>query len=247
VLALGAAQLARRPASARMTFGLDRAEPLGAFVNGLALLVAVVVIVVEALRRLTGDPAPVDGWPVLWVGLVGLGINLGSAWALWRSAPDNLNVRGALAHMLADAAGSVGAVAAAGLLLLGVQGADAAVSLFIAALVAWGAWQVTRDASRVLLQLPPPGLDMDALLRGLATLEGVADVHDVHVWTLDGRHPILTAHLVPGDGTDPGELTRRATDAVEHAFGVRHATFQIDPGTSVPCPTAHCGARAPAI
>lgn len=244
VLALGAAQLARRPSSTRMTFGLHRAEILGAFVNGLALLVAVGVIVWEAGHRLAVGGAPVEGLPVLGVGLVGLAINLGSAWALHRSAPDNLNVRGALVHMLADAAGSVGAVVAAGLLLAGVDAADAAMSLVIALLVLWGAYRVTADATRVLLQLPPPQLDVEHMLEVLVALEGVHDVHDVHVWTLDGHRPILTAHVVALAGVDPGTLTVRVVTALRERFAVEHVTIQVDTEADVPCAVVDCGVHA---
>lgn len=238
VLALAAAQLARRPAGLGMTFGLHRAETLGGFVNGLALVLAAAVIAWEAVARLWEGPPPVEGLPVLVVGGLGLAINLGSAWALYRSDRENLNIRGALLHMLADALGSVGAIVAAGFLLAGFPSADAIVSVLIAALVGVGAWGILRDAGRVLLQLPPDGLDVAEVLHGLGRVEGVLGVHDLHVWTLDGREPILTVHVecAPGDGQACSE---RVLAWLHDAHGVHHATVQAETAGG-PCAQRDC-------
>ena len=131
VLALGAATLAMSAATPGRSYGWLRAETLGAFINGLALFVACGFIGFEALHRLFGSAPPIDGWPVLAAGAVGLVINVGSAIALMRADRDNLGVRGALLHMIFDAVGSVGAMISAVFLLNGVNAADAAVSLFI--------------------------------------------------------------------------------------------------------------------
>jgi cobalt-zinc-cadmium efflux system protein len=234
VLALAAAQLARRGVTAAMTFGLGRAEVLGAFVNGLGLLVACGWIVWEAGHRLASGPPEVAGLPVLVVGAIGLAINLGSAWALWRSDPDNINIRAALAHMLADALGSLAAVVAAVLLMLGVQAADAAVSLGVAALVAWGAWSVLRDAGRILLQLPPADLDVARIRDALVALDGVLQVHDVHAWSLDGRHAIVSAHLVLADGAAYAEVCHAGHAVLEERFDIHHATLQTEAGAGCP-------------
>jgi cobalt-zinc-cadmium efflux system protein len=242
VLALGAAQLALTAANARMTFGLGRAEVLGAFLNGLALLFAAGAIVSEAAQRLGEGAPPVPGAPVLVVGLIGLAINLGSAWVLFRSDRDNLNIRGAIVHMLSDALGSAGAVVAAILLLNGVPLADPVVSIGIAALVAFGAIRLLRDAGRVLLELPPQGLDVEAMRQALLAVDGVAAVHDFHAWTLDGRQPMVSAHLVLEERSEFDDVCRRAHAALHDRFGVHHATLQAErPDTA--CPT-NCGVEA---
>ncbi len=238
VLALAAAQLARRGATAAMTFGLGRAETLGAFVNGIGLLVACGVIVWEAGERLATGAPDVPGWPVLVVGLIGLAINLGSAWALWRSDRENLNIRAALAHMLADALGSVGAIGAAVLLLLGVPAADAVVSLLVAALVAWGAYGVLRDAGRILLELPPPDLDVAQVRDALSGVDGVVQVHDLHAWSVDGQRAIVSAHLVLADGAPFEDVCRAAHAVLHYRFEIHHATLQPERGTA--CVT-NCG------
>ncbi len=242
VLALGAAQLALTGASLRMTFGLGRAEVLGAFLNGLVLLFAAGWIVSEAAERLGRGIPPVPGAPVLVVGLLGLAINLGSAWVLFRSDRDNLNIRGAIVHMLSDALGSAGAIVAAVLLLNGVWMADPVVSVGIAALVAFGAIRLLRDAGRVLLELPPRGLDVEGMRQALLAVEGVVEVHDFHAWTLDGRQPIVSAHLVLHERSEFDDVCRRARATLHDRFAVHHATLQAErPGTA--CPT-NCGVDA---
>ncbi|MFT5458405.1 MAG: cobalt-zinc-cadmium efflux system protein, partial [Myxococcota bacterium] len=196
IIALGAAQVARERPGPDRTFGMRRAEVLGGFVNALAMLLAVAWIVWEAGSRLLAGVPEVAGMPILIVGVVGLAINLGSVAVLLRSGNDDLNVRGALLHMAADALGSVGAIIAAVFVLAGVPAADPIVSVGIAVLVLWSTVHLLRDTGRVLLQLPPPGVDSRDLRTLLAEVPGVASVHDLHLWTLDGNTPIVTAHLV---------------------------------------------------
>ena len=228
VVALGAARLALRPADDRRSFGYGRAEVLGAFVNGLALLAACAVIVREAIGRLVEGPPEVAALPVLVVGGIGLAINLGSAWALARSDRDNLNIKGALAHMLADALGSAGAMLAALLLWLGVPAADPLISLGVAALVLWSAWRVLAEATRVLLQFAPPGVEPARVRADLLDLDGVVGVHDLHIWTLDGRRPVLSAHIVAATDVAERDVLLRAHELLHDQWRVHHATLQVE-------------------
>ncbi|MFK7928259.1 MAG: cation diffusion facilitator family transporter [Myxococcota bacterium] len=238
-LALGAAQLARTRPSSTMTYGLGRAEILGAFSNGILLVVACGWITWEAVSRLLGAPPDVPGWPVLIVGIIGLLINLGSAAALWRTDKDNLNVRAALAHMLADALGSVGAIIAAGLLFLNISSADAWISLVIAIIVMWGAVRILKDSGRVLLELPPTRVKVADVRDALLALDGVIALHDLHVWTVDGATPLVSVHLVV---TATEGVTERAHEALL-AFGAEHSTLQLETdGTD--CAQADCGESA---
>jgi cobalt-zinc-cadmium efflux system protein len=205
VLALAATQLARRRASARMTFGLQRSETLGAFVNALLLVGVAGLVVREAVNRIQMGPPPVPGVPVLVAGALGLVVNAWSAWSLYHSSDrDNLNVRAALIHMLADALGSVGAIVASLFLLRGVYAADSIVSMLVAGLIIAGSASILKDSGRILLQLPPPGLDVGRIRARLALLDGVEAVHDLHAWTMDGKDPIVTAHLVTAAGGGGG-------------------------------------------
>ncbi|MCK6501855.1 cation diffusion facilitator family transporter [Myxococcota bacterium] len=242
-LALAAARLALRPAEGTRTFGMRRAEVVGGFVNGLTLVGACAFIVWEAVERLRQGPPDVPGLPVLVVGGLGLALNLGSAWALSRADSGNLNVRGALVHMLADALGSVGAMVAAGLVMAGIPAADPVVSLFIAGLVLWGTVGLLRDTGRVLLQFPPPGFDVEGMCLALEAVPGVASVHDAHVWTLDGQGAIVSVHLVARAGADLEAVRAAAVRSLEHDHGVRHATLQVEGAEAPPCEVRDCTRR----
>ncbi len=237
-LALGAAHLATRAASPSRTWGYLRAETLGAFVNGIALVVACGFIFWEAIERLIAGAPHVAAGPVLVVGVIGLVINLGSAWWLWRADRENLNVRGALIHMLADALGSVGAIGSALFLMAGVRAADPVLSLLIGGLVLWSTWGLLRDSGRVLLQFAPAGLSADEVGAALMEVEGMRSVHDVHLWTLDGQHPILSAHLVGARGEHPAPLRQRATARLRERFGIDHTTLQVE--VDDPCGAHDC-------
>jgi len=240
-LALVAARLAQTPPTSARTFGLVRAEVLGAFVNAVALVVACVFIFNEAAHRLLGSPPPVGGWPILVVGAAGLAINLASAWFLWRSGHDNLNIRGALAHMLADALGSLGAMlAAVGIIWFGWRSADAVVSVFIGLLVLWGTWGILRDSTAVLLDFAPRGLGQDVVRSALEGVEGVAGVHELHVRTVGSGQVTVTAHLVPAETASPYEVLRRAEVALRDELGVQHSTLQVEPGDGEPCGQLCC-------
>jgi cobalt-zinc-cadmium efflux system protein len=228
-LALGAASLATRAADPRRSYGFRRAEVLGAGLNGLAMLIVVGLIAKEAVIRLFGESPEVLAWPVLVAGAAGLAINLGSAWWLARADRDNLNVRGALVHMLADALGSVGAMVAAVGLWLGWPAADALVALFVAVLVLWGTVRLLRDTISVLMEFAPAGEDGQQIGERLSTVDGVAGVHDVHLWTLDGRERLLTAHLVLREGARAEDILRDANVLLAEEHGVHHATLQVEP------------------
>lgn len=250
VAALGLAFLAatwvRRPATPERTYGLLRAEILGAFVNAVVLMLACMLIFKEAIERLVAGPQPVPGGPVLAVGAVGLAINLGSAWVLWRSTRQSgtgdLNVRGALAHMLADALGSVGAMVSALLTMFAhVAAADAAASLAIGALVLYGTWGILRDSTHVLLEAVPTGVRQPEIGAALLSLEGVASVHDLHIWSIGSGQTVLTAHLGLHPAASPAEVLRRAEARLREDFGVGHTTLQVEPVEVGPCRQVHCG------
>ncbi len=227
-LALIVAELARRPASRGRTFGLVRAEVLGAFVNALLLGGACVLLGSQAIARLHSGASEFHAQPVFIVGVLGLAINLGSAWMLYRSDRHNLNVRGALAHMLADALGSLGAILAA---VLGgafdLHAADPILSLLICVMILLGTWGVLRDSTRVLLDFVPEDLPQERVEAALRGLAGVRAIHELHLWST-GSQTMLTAHLVPEPGVDPTELLARAELALRSQLRIQHSTIQID-------------------
>jgi len=227
-LALVAARLAARPPGGRFTFGLGRAEILSAQVNGASLLVLAGVIAWEAVQRL-GDPPAVDGAIVLVVGLAGAGVNVGAAWALSRAERRSLNVEGARAHVLADLYASLGA-ALAGLLVLtaGFERADVVVALLVAALMVRSAFSLLRQATRVLLEAAPPGVDPDAIGHALAAHPGVREVHDLHVWQVTSGFAALSAHVLVPPGEDCHARRAELERLLAERFGLEHTTLQVE-------------------
>lgn len=226
-LSLFAIRMARRPANAEKTYGYVRLEILAALVNGAALLVIAGFIVVEAWHRLR-EPVEVQGSVMLVIAVVGLGINIAGALLLHGHAHDNLNVRGAYLHVLGDLLGSIGAIAA-GIVILttGWTPADPIISVVIAVLILFSAWRLVREAADVLLEAAPPHIDVEDVLRDLRDVEGLDQVHDVHVWTLTSGFVALSAHGVIDDPT----AHTRILDEVQRrmrAHGIEHVTFQIE-------------------
>jgi cobalt-zinc-cadmium efflux system protein len=227
-LALLAAWLARRPPTARMSFGLRRAEILAALANGVALVVIAIWIFVAAARRLP-DPPETRGGVTLVVAAIGLAANLLGAWILWRSRDRGLNMRAALLHVAADALGSLGVIVSAVLILAtGWLEADPLVSILIGILVLLSSWQVLREATGVLLEATPEGIDADAVGRAMAAAPGVSEVHDLHIWTITSGFPALSAHVLVGPGEDCHARRRELAELLERDFGITHSTLQVE-------------------
>lgn len=228
-LALFAAWVATRPPDSRRTYGYHRAEVLGALANGLLLVAAVAYIAWDATRRL-GSPPQVDPGLVILVGVLGLGANLAAA-AVLTDYRDTLNVEGAFLHLLADAAGSVGAIIAGVVILTtGVHLVDPLVALLIAGLVLYSSRDLLVDSLNILLQGTPRDLDVDDVARALTGLEGVEDVHDLHAWAMDSRRTAVSAHVVVEPEADRDDLLRRCRQLLADRFSVDHATMQIEAG-----------------
>jgi cobalt-zinc-cadmium efflux system protein len=224
-LALFAQRLAARPRSPQNTFGLRRAEILAALLNGLVLGVSAVWIVIEAIERLTHPPDVKGGW-VLVVASIGLAINLLSAWILSRGA-SNSNVRAALAHVIADAAGSVAAMVAGGLVMLfGWTQADPIVSILISMLILWGAFGVVRSAVQVLLEGTPADVNIPALEATIKATPGVSQIHDLHVWSIADGFPVLTVHVVLDGSAHGVDVARLVGRRLQDEHGIEHVTVQ---------------------
>jgi cobalt-zinc-cadmium efflux system protein len=238
VLAWAGTLLARRRPTTRRTYGLRRFSILAALGNAAFLLIAVGAIAVEAVDRLR-HPAPVATGIVMVVALVGIVINVGTALAFMSGRENDLNVRGAFIHMMGDAAASAGVVVAG--LVIGVTGwlwLDPAVSLLLVALITMGSWGLLRDSVNLVLDAVPPGIDPDAVRDYLASLPGVTEVHDLHIWGLSTTQVALTSHLVvPGEGNSD-RLLADACGVLRERFHIDHATIQVEHGTVAPCALA---------
>lgn len=230
-VALIAQALVARPASGRRTFGLRRAEALGAQANGLLVLGVAVWIVVEAAQRL-GHAEAVDGAGLLAVASVGLVVNAAATAVLARVTGSNLNLRAAMVHTLSDVAGSIGAMAAGiGILAFGATWLDPAVSLGIAVLVAWSAWGVLRDTTNVLLEAAPRGVDVNQVEQALFSEAGVEAVHHLHVWEVASDLPALSAHLVLGEVPSLHDAQVRGDEIkamLAGRFGIEHTTLELE-------------------
>ena len=240
-MALAAIQLAtrfaRRPQAVRSThtFGLFRLEILAAFVNSLLLFGVAIWVVVEAIRRL-GDEPDVLGVPMLTVAVLGLIANLVAFMLLREGASESVNVEGACLEVLADTVGSVGVIVAAILLqAFGWTWIDSVVGAAIGLWILPRTWRLGRRAVRILLQAAPDGFDLDRLAHDLESIEGVVDVHDLHVWTLTSDMDAASAHLVTGVGVDSHAVLDRARQCLAETYGVTHGTFQIEPDDHEGC------------
>jgi cobalt-zinc-cadmium efflux system protein len=225
-LALWAQAIGARPRSDQKTFGYRRAEILAAAGNGIVLGITAIAVIVEAVRRFTMPPH-IQGIPMLAVAAVGLGINLIAGWVLSRGAGHDLNLRAAAAHVMADAAGSVAAIVAAALILsLGWTLADPIASILISMLILFGAWRLLRDATNVLMEGAPPGIEVAALERLARETAGVREVHDLHVWSIVGDAPVITAHVILTPGAHGVEVARDVGRRIGEVFGRAHVTVQ---------------------
>lgn len=230
-VALVAQRLVERPASARHTFGLERAEVLGALGNAVLLLGTAAYVFVEAAGRLS-QPVEVEGAGLLAVATLGLLVNVGSAVLLARTGGRSLNVRAATTHLAADALGSVGAIlAGVAVVTIGATWVDPLVSVLIGVLVLVAAWRLLRDTLHVLLEGAPAHLDPSAVEEALLAGLDVRSVHHLHLWNIASDTPALSAHVVLTGGMGLHDAQRRA-DALkadlERRFGIAHSTLELE-------------------
>ena len=227
-LALFAAWLAGRPATPERSFGYQRAEILAALFNGITLVAISIWIFVEAYSRLREPPEILGGW-MLVVAALGLIVNVAGALILSRSDGENLNVEGALRHVIADALGSVGAIVAALVIVLtGWRYADPLVSVAIGLLILASSWSLLRDSTNILLEATPRGIDAEEVGRRMAGAEGVVEVHDLHIWTITSGFPALSAHVLVGQSEDCHARRRYLEDLLAREYGISHTTLQVD-------------------
>ncbi|MEW5892219.1 MAG: cation diffusion facilitator family transporter [Pseudomonadota bacterium] len=224
-LAAAAAWLAKRPPSRRHTYGLVRLEILAALFNALLMFGLVGFITVEALDRLT-QPRQVQGAMVTVVAIIGLLVNIGVAWQLSRGEK-TLNTRAALLHVMGDLLGSVAALAA-GLVITftGWMPIDPLLSLLVGGLIVVSAWRLLGEALNVLLEAVPANISLEAVAHDLASIEGVASVHDLHIWTLSSGKVALSAHMDVRDFAEWPRILAESRQRLVSRHHIGHATLQ---------------------
>jgi cobalt-zinc-cadmium efflux system protein len=241
-IALGASLQSSRPANVRQTFGFARLEILAALANGGLLFGVTIAIVIEAIRRFAAPVEP-QGQLMLVVAAIGLAVNLGIGTLLVRGAHGNLNVRAAVLHVAGDALGAV-AVIIGGALILATHAAwiDPALSLFVAAIIIAGVVAVVRQAAHVLLESAPDHAKTPIVAERIRSLDGVVDVHDLHVWTIGSGSHALAAHVVLHDRriSEATAILRRIDAAMHDDFDISHVTVQFecescDPSNKIIC------------
>lgn len=243
-LALFAQRLAARPRTASHTFGFRRAEVIAAAISGGALGAASLGIIIEAAGRLSA-PHPVRGEWMLATAVLGLVVNAASGAVLLRSAHASINVRAALAHVAADAAGSVAAIAAAvAVLRFDLPQADAVASILISVLILWGAARLIRESAGILMEQAPSGLPAEAIEATVRATKGVADLHDLHVWTISDGFPVVTVHVVLEGGAHGAEVAGEVARRVAREHGVTHVTVQPEARVVAEAPIAFAPRRA---
>ena len=229
VLGIAAARIAMRPAGGRGTFGMGRVEILAALVNGLALVAVSIWIAIEAIGRF-GDPPDIDGGWVMVFGVVGLVGNLLATWVLVRGDRSDINLEGVLRHSVADALGSVGVVVAGlGIALTGWDELDPIIGLLIAALILGSSWRLISEPVDVLLERSPSGFDPQEIGMAIARVEGVDEVHDLHIWAITSGFPALAAHVMVDPRFDVTEVRHAIEAMLRDAFAIDHTTLQMAP------------------
>jgi cobalt-zinc-cadmium efflux system protein len=229
-LGLLAVSLASRPSDSRRTFGMQRSEVLAAFANGLTLVVVAVLIVIAAVGRLS-DPPELEGGggAVLALGFFGLLGNALATWVLARGDRGDLNLEGVLRHSFADALGSLAVIASGSVILLtGWLQADPVASLLVAVLILASSVRLVLEPLDVLMESAPARLDVEVLGAELCRVEGVTQVHELHVWTVTAGFETLSAHVVVAAGRDRDAVRRELEFVLTKRFGLEHTTLQME-------------------
>ena len=222
--------IARKPSTARRTFGYHRVGTLAALVNSVSLVVIALLVFWEAINRLR-HPEPVHSTPMIIVALLAILMNTVISLWLRGGARKDLGVRSAYVHMLGDAISAAGVVVA-GLIVAftGASIADPVVSILIGILILWSSWGILKESVNVLLEAIPAGMNMIEVEQAIANVHGVLEVHDLHVWTIGSGMICCSCHVMVNEqSVRSGENVLRAvTEKLEHNFGIAHTTIQVE-------------------
>ncbi|MGA5215269.1 cation diffusion facilitator family transporter [Streptomyces cinereoruber] len=228
-LALAAIHLTKRPAAGQRTYGTYRLEVLAAIINGLLLFGVAFYVLYEAVERFQ-NPPQVMGVPMLVVSSIGLVVNIISFRLLTAGSKESLNVKGAYLEVVADMLGSVGVIIGAIVIATtGFQYADPIVGAAIGLFILPRTWKLMRQALRIIMEVAPPGIDVEAAQRELSGITGVEEVHDLHIWTLTSGMEAASAHIVIKDGADWHAVLDESRRILAKGYGVTHPTIQVEP------------------
>ncbi|WP_170449510.1 cation diffusion facilitator family transporter [Ruegeria arenilitoris] len=230
IIAFFARKIARRPADPRMSFGYGRAEVVAALVNYTTLIVIAVYLMYEGVTRFF-QPEPIDGWLVVWIAMLALVVDLITALLTYSMAKTSMNIRAAFLHNVADALGSVAViVAGVAVILFNWTWVDPAVTILISLYILWHVQSEIGETIRVLMLGAPPDLDPEEVASAIEAVDGVREVHHVHLWSMQENQPALTAHLVVEDcGWSQAEEVRGLVkQTMRDSFGIGHLTLEVE-------------------
>lgn len=227
-LSLFAFRVAKRPATHHRTYGYHRVEILAALFNGLTLWLIVGVIFAAAYNRFF-HPPEVESYGMMIVAVLGLLVNIIAAAILHAGRHHNLNLRGAFLHVISDAIGSVGAIVA-GAIMLTTRWyvADALISVFIGLLILYSSWSLVKDSLSVLMQAVPKGIRLEEVRQTIEAVDGVSEVHDLHVWSVTSDIFTLSAHAVVENGGDFHQVLNGIEETLKERFNIEHTTIQLE-------------------
>ena len=229
-LALVAVRLARRRPSDEKTYGYHRAGILAAFLNAAILVALTVYLFIEAIHRFRA-PEPVNSNAMILVAAIGIALNGAISFSLRKEGREDVNVRGAVVHMIGDTLSSAGIIVAALLIrVTGVHQWDPAISILIGFLILWSSWDILRETVNLLLEGTPRGIDPDAVTRSLGRIDGVFGVHHLHIWALGSSMPALSCHVMVGDVPvrNTGKLLDDVNQMLSREYGIAHTTIQFE-------------------
>jgi cobalt-zinc-cadmium efflux system protein len=227
-LSLFAFRMAKRPATHQSTYGFHRVEILAALFNGLSLWLIVGIIFASAYNRFAQPPV-VESFGMMIVAVVGLLVNIAAAAMLHGRHRHNLNLRGAFLHVVSDAIGSVGAIAAGIIMLMtGWYLADPLISIFIGGLILFSSWSLVKDSVSVLMQSVPKGIQLEEVRLTIEAVDGVSKVHDLHIWAVTSDIFTLSAHAVVTNGEDFHQVLNNIEDTLKERFNIEHTTIQLE-------------------
>lgn len=228
LLAWGANYLASRPTTDRRTYGLRRATIIASLLSAILLLVALGGIAWEAIQRLL-DPSPANGLVIIIVAAIGVVINTATALLFVSGQKHDLNIRGAYLHMAADAGVSMGVViAGVAIMFTGWLWLDPLISLFIVLVVLIGTWSLLKDSLNLSIDAVPKGIRVSEVRTYLSGLEGVSEIHDLHVWALSTRQNALSVHIIRRDEKLDNNFLHEIQEHLHHHFKISHVTVQVE-------------------
>lgn len=228
LIAYIARRISRKDANERYTFGYRRAEMIGAMINLTLLGIIGLYLIYEGINRLV-EPKEIIGWLMAATAVLAIIVDLATAILLWAMSKGSLNVRAAFIHNIIDALGSVAVlIGAAAVIWLDWLWVDSAITLMIATYVLWQVFKMFPQATRVLMEGTPPGLNLKQVIGTVEKVEGVRDVHHLHVWQLDEQHRALEAHIVLPDGVNLDKIKGAIKSTLQEHFDIGHSTLEFE-------------------